>query len=188
MSVGDPWCLISFSIPEERRAVRHQLRKRLQFIGCGTVAAGLWISPGYLVDEVAGIIDGLGLGDDATLFETRDPQPLRVSEWWDLDALAAVHREFLVAAATVTGDELTRYVRGIDLWRPIPYVDPGLAAELLPAGWPGFESEDFYRGFAGLATAAEARLEDILAHAGGRAPVLTQRAVRKPPPHPREPA
>ena len=28
MSRGDGWCLISFSLPEERRAVRHQLRRR----------------------------------------------------------------------------------------------------------------------------------------------------------------
>lgn len=162
MVAGDAWCLISFSIPEERRPVRHQLRKRLQFIGCGTVAPGLWISPAYLTHEVGAIIAELGLSEHATLFETSDPRPLRVAEWWDLEGLADVHREFIAAADTVTGDELTRYVRGIDLWRPIPYVDPGLAPELLPADWPGDRSEQLYRGFAALATAAEARLEDLV--------------------------
>src|SRR6187402_76911 len=98
MADGDAWCLISFSLPEERRAVRHQLRKRLQFIGCGTVSAGLWICPAYLTDEVEAILSDLGVRDDATLFATADPRPLDVDRWWDLDALAAVHREFLDAA------------------------------------------------------------------------------------------
>ncbi|GAP60191.1 conserved hypothetical protein [Arthrobacter sp. Hiyo1] len=43
MSPADRWCLVSFSIPETEREKRHQLRRRLHWIGCGTVAAGLWI-------------------------------------------------------------------------------------------------------------------------------------------------
>lgn len=164
MADGDPWCLISFSLPEERRSVRHQLRRRLQFIGCGTVSAGLWICPAYLTSEVEAILDDLGVRGDATLFETTDPRPLAVGTWWDLDGLADVHREFLAGAEPLLSeaDPLIRYVRGIDLWRLIPYVDPGLAESLLPADWPGRRSEQLYDGFAALATEAQARVEDLL--------------------------
>src|SRR3954454_18602142 len=43
---ADAWLLVVFSIPEARRALRHKLRTRLQWLGLGTVAAGVWIGPG----------------------------------------------------------------------------------------------------------------------------------------------
>src|SRR3954453_8008375 len=39
------WLLVVFSIPETRRALRHKLRARLQWLGLGTVANGVWIAP-----------------------------------------------------------------------------------------------------------------------------------------------
>lgn len=164
MSRGERWCLISFSLPEERRAVRHQLRRRLQFIGCGTVSAGLWICPATLTGEVEQILADLGVRDEATLFETGDPRPLTPASWWDLDALAALHREFAAGTEPLRAepDPLIRYARGIDLWRPIPYLDPGLPEHLLPADWPGRRSEQVYTELAQLAPAAEARLDLLL--------------------------
>ncbi len=46
MTDADPWCLISFSIPESARSIRHQLRRRLQWIGAGVVSPALWIWSG----------------------------------------------------------------------------------------------------------------------------------------------
>ncbi|MGW4774038.1 hypothetical protein ACWEO2_39115 [Nocardia sp. NPDC004278] len=36
MVPGDAWRLLSFGIPESERAARHQLRRRLTAIGCGS--------------------------------------------------------------------------------------------------------------------------------------------------------
>lgn len=101
MHPGDPWCLISFTVEEQRRDVRHQLRRRLQWIGCGTVAPGLWICPAHLTDEVLVIAQALGV--DAVVFQAVDPRfamPTRTVEeaaasWWDLDSLASAHETFL---------------------------------------------------------------------------------------------
>ena len=68
MSVSDRWCLISYSIPESRRQLRHQLRRRLSWIGCGTVSAALWICPEYLISEVEDILTDLDLGESAVIF------------------------------------------------------------------------------------------------------------------------
>jgi len=146
----DPWCLVSFSIPEERRDARHQLRRHLAGLGCGTVATGLWICPGHLVDEVEGVLDGLGLRDAATVFVAGPPRVAgsladAVARWWDLDGLAARHRDFLAAhpdpGAAGTDPEpaeaFARWVRAVDDWRPLPYADPGLPAAVLPPDWPG---------------------------------------------------
>jgi phenylacetic acid degradation operon negative regulatory protein len=165
MASGDPWCLVSFSIPEDQRPARHQLRRRLTAIGCGTVSPALWICPATLGGEVEQILDDIGVRDFATLFETSDPRPVAVAEWWDLDGLAALHRGFIADVEQVldSGDDaFARYVRGIDLWRPIPYLDPGLADDLLPADWPGHRSERLYERLSDLAPSAGARLTELV--------------------------
>ncbi|WP_245958553.1 PaaX family transcriptional regulator [Microbacterium bovistercoris] len=152
MQAGDPWCLVSATIPEARRDLRHQLRRRLQFIGAGSVAPGLWIVPGFLDDEVGLLLDELGVREYATLFRTEDPRPasplpVAVAAWWDLDALRAEHLRFQDSVASLPAEPFAAYVRLIDSWRVLPYVDPGLAAELLPSDWPGDRS---FAAFAGL--------------------------------------
>ncbi|WP_159699850.1 PaaX family transcriptional regulator C-terminal domain-containing protein [Arthrobacter sp. 18067] len=159
MSGSDPWCLISFSIPETEREKRHQLRRRLHWIGCGTVAAGLWICPDSLRVEVEEILADLELRAMATIFVTETPLvggSLRdaASKWWDLDAVAELHKDFIrehgsgsdhgpdspVNAGDVvepSPDAFSTYVQCIDRWRIIPYLDPGLPAAFLPADWPG---------------------------------------------------
>ena len=97
MADGDPWCLLSFSIPEAQRDVRHQLRKRLGWIGCGVVATGLWICPAFLADEVEEIVADLGLAECVALFITGTPRIAgsladAARRWWDLDGLKALHR------------------------------------------------------------------------------------------------
>lgn len=157
MGEGDPWCLVSFSIPEAQRDLRHQLRRRLHWIGCGTVSPALWICPGFLVDEVEEILAELGVRQHATVFLTERPRvggELRaaVAGWWDLEALRRLHDAFLAehAGAAVAGGDaaaadaaaFAAYVRAIDTWRIIPYLDPGLPSELLPPDWPGAASAE----------------------------------------------
>jgi phenylacetic acid degradation operon negative regulatory protein len=148
MSTSDRWCLISYSIPESQRQLRHQLRRRLSWIGCGTVSAALWICPEYLTREVEDILTDLGVRASASIFladETRVDSGLEqaVGRWWDLPAIAARHQAFLSAYGSVADDELTAreafstWIGCLDAWRVIPYVDPGLPAAWLPADWPG---------------------------------------------------
>ncbi len=152
MNLGDPWCLISFSVPETERERRHQLRRRLSWIGCGTVAPGLWITPEMLRGEVEQILGDLELRDRTTLFRTQTPQSgvrltTAIGQWWDLPAIASLHHAFLhdtapvlTQAANAPQGAFAHYVRSIDSWRIIPYLDPGLPYDLLPGDWPGRSS------------------------------------------------
>jgi len=154
MGVRDRWCLISYSVPEEQRDLRHQLRRRLSWIGCGSVSPALWICPGFLVDEVEEILTDLGLNARATVFladEIRGDKPARVAValWWDLGAIRALHDVFLTAHADQVRAAVRQpsperafavAIRGLDSWRPIPYVDPGLPDWLLPEDWPARNS------------------------------------------------
>jgi phenylacetic acid degradation operon negative regulatory protein len=154
MAFGDRWCLISYSVPEEQRDLRHQLRRRLTWIGCGSVSLALWICPEYLVDEVEEILADLGLNARATVFLANDvrgdkPARVAVAMWWDLDSIRALHDDFFAAHAgevRALGPDpdpeqaFATYIRGLDRWRPIPYLDPGLPDWLLPDDWPGRRS------------------------------------------------
>lgn len=160
MTDADPWCLVSFSIPESARSVRHQLRRRLQWIGAGVVSPALWICPGHLQGEVEQILDELDARGWATLFQASAPVTagtLReaAATWWDLDALRAEHERFLASLATLPAEPFAAYVRLIDSWRVLPYVDPGLPPSMLPGDWPGEHSvEEFARLSAALAEPA----------------------------------
>ncbi|HKU29852.1 MAG TPA: PaaX family transcriptional regulator C-terminal domain-containing protein [Arthrobacter sp.] len=157
MSAGDRWCLVSFSIPEKEREKRHQLRRRLHWVGCGMVASGLWISPDFLRDEVEEILQDLGVRGKATMFTADTPQvggSLReaAAAWWDLDAVAELHRDFIGRfasgqdpSAEASAETFATFVRCIDHWRTIPYLDPGLPPEFLPTDWPGAEGTNVFR-------------------------------------------
>ncbi|WP_061963026.1 PaaX family transcriptional regulator [Demequina aurantiaca] len=150
---GGEWCLVSFSLPETARATRHQLRRRLEWIGCGTVTTGLWIGPAFLAEEVERILADLDIRDHATVFITKTPQtaeslPHAVAQWWDLERIAQLHRAFLNDAAGFANRDggnspelaFSGYIRTLDSWRTIPYLDPGLQPRALPEDWPGVAS------------------------------------------------
>ena len=170
MAVTDAWCLVSFSIPESRRAERHQLRRRLAWIGCGTVAPALWVCPEHLAGEVSSILTELRLTGDATVFTGARPAPdhelaAAAAHWWELGRIRELHEHFLAVtttdaeAATSTADPATpalqfrTWIHTLDAWRMIPYLDPGLPAAALPADWPGSAS---LARFAGLRSHCEA--------------------------------
>lgn len=167
MTEADEWILVSATVPETRRDLRHQLRRRLQFVGAGAVSAGLWILPGHLADEVEQLLAELDARAFTTLFRTTDPKPadplpIAAARWWDLAALRAEHERFQASLGDLDETEpFDAYVRLIDSWRVLPYIDPGLPRSLLPDDWPGERSvQEFARLSSELAPAA-------LAHACG---------------------
>lgn len=143
-AIAEDWCLVSFSFPEHQRSLRHQLRRRLATLGCGTVADGLWIGPARLRPELAEVASEFG----ADLFTGARPAgalAAGVSRWYDLPAIRALHASFLArfGAAGIPEDDAEAFalwIRVLDEWRVIPYRDPGLPAAALPADWPGAAS------------------------------------------------
>ncbi|GIT78920.1 PaaX family transcriptional regulator [Leifsonia sp. LS1] len=154
------WCLVSYSFPERQRALRHQLRRRLAAIGCGTVADGLWIGPAALEEELAEVVAEF----DAVLFVdagVRGDLVDGLARWYDLPAIRRVHESFLdrfgdADASAAIGDEeaFALWVRALDEWRVVPYRDPGLPPAALPPDWPGDASAAL---FARLRSALEQR-------------------------------
>ena len=154
------WLLVVFSIPETRRALRHKLRTRLQWLGLGTVANGVWIAPAPVEPEVRRVVEELGVGDHVELFRGAHLGDAgAVAAWWDLDALAAEYGAYVSewepalmrAGAGSDGrspapaEAFAAQVRQLDAWRRIPFHDPGLPAAALPADWPGAHAWEVFR-------------------------------------------
>lgn len=155
--LADGWLLAVFSVPESQRAQRHSLRARLAGLGFGTVSAGVWIAPAHLAEETGDVLRLHQLDRFVELFTAAaiDPDPAAaVARWWDLAALAGLYRSFTQTCQPVLrrwrsradADEaaFADYVRAVTAWRRLPYRDPGLPAEVLPADWPGTAAADLF--------------------------------------------
>jgi phenylacetic acid degradation operon negative regulatory protein len=150
-SLTGGWLLAVFSVPERERSRRHALRSRLVWLGFGTVSAGVWIAPGHLASETAEVLERYQLAGYVDLFRADylafGDVAEQVARWWDLDRLQALYQAFLDDAepviarwdshAAAGGEAFADYVRALTAWRRLPFLDPGLPAELLPSGWNG---------------------------------------------------
>jgi phenylacetic acid degradation operon negative regulatory protein len=167
-TAADGWVLAVFSVPESERHRRHVLRSELTRLGFGMVAPGVWIVPAHPQDSTAETLRRLGLDGYADLFRAEhlafgDPAA-KIRRWWDLDELERQYEAFIRAhepARREAGQDrppagreaFAGYVRLLTDWRRLPYLDPGLPAELLPGDWVGIRA-------AGLFFALRERLEE----------------------------
>src|SRR3954453_2615604 len=95
---SDEWLPGCFSLPQGRRAPGHKLRARLQWLGLGTVAAGVWIAPARAEAEVRRVVDEPALPGPVELFRGRHLGGREaVAAWWDLDAIASEYRAYVAA-------------------------------------------------------------------------------------------
>jgi phenylacetic acid degradation operon negative regulatory protein len=195
-SLADGWLLAVFSVPEPERHKRHVLRSQLTRLGFGTAAPGVWIAPAYLHEATADMLTRLGLAAYADLFRAdhlaatpAEDLAGKIRQWWDLDQTERLAREFVSAYEPVLRgwgarrpaehprEAFADYVRVLTAWRRLPYLDPGLPAELLPPGWAGAQAaEVFFTLQARLADAARAHAMAEQSIAGG----TDQRTLTKP--------
>jgi phenylacetic acid degradation operon negative regulatory protein len=177
-TLADGWLLAVFSVPEAERHRRHVLRSELTRLGFGMVAPGVWIVPAHPDDATAETLRRLGLHAYADLFHADhlafgDPGD-KVRRWWDLDELERRYDAFTRAyeptlrrwqAGGGAGEReaFADYVRALTDWRRLPYSDPGLPAEVLPANWIGIRAaEEFFALRALLEEPARAYVRQVL--------------------------
>jgi phenylacetic acid degradation operon negative regulatory protein len=158
-ALADGWLLAVFSVPEAERHRRHVLRSELTRLGFGMVAPGVWIVPAHPDDSTADTLRRLGLDPYADLFHADhlafgDPAD-KIRRWWDLDELERRYEAFIRAYEPALarlrrggphsgGEAFAQYVRVLTDWRQLPYLDPGLPAELLPEGWVGIRAAEAF--------------------------------------------
>jgi len=162
MGIADSWLLVFFSVPESERQHRHKIRAGLARMGFGTVGAGLYIGPARLEAEAVDYIRGHQLWDYVEMFTCQPSSHLdlqkKVARWWDLDSLGREYQAFVdtyqphcaqwqsrLRDGTASAREAFRlYVPMVTHWRRLPYLDPGLPPELLPAHWIGITARKVF--------------------------------------------
>jgi phenylacetic acid degradation operon negative regulatory protein len=151
-ALADGWVLVVFNIPESRRDQRHQIRGSLTWLGFGTVAPGVWIAPRRLRSEGRAALAALEHSGYVEFFDIAPGELTHtrqlVARCWDLQALEEMYTRFSARwepalrrwSGTRPPDERSAFVdciHAIAGWRKLPFLDPGLPPEVLPAGWSG---------------------------------------------------
>jgi phenylacetic acid degradation operon negative regulatory protein len=146
--------LVGFAIPEARRRQRDELRRRLVFLGGGSVYGGLYISPNPWEELVHSTAVALDVVEDLTLARTStltvghiaDPRHL-ADRVWSLSEVHAGYQRFAAAlrlrldalddrsgdSSSVVRDALLTVAEFSRAITP----DPLLPSELLPDDWLG---------------------------------------------------
>lgn len=170
---GD-WTLLSYSVPESRRDLRHRVRARLTWAGFGGLRDGLWIAPGTV--DVAAVLGRSDLVEAAGLADAFAARPLPgtdldrlVHRAWDVPAIRRTHLAFIAAWSRpprVAGSLAQLTLLGAD-WLSLLRTDPGLPATHLGPDWPAPTSTAIHqRVRAALEPAARAAVERSLRATG----------------------
>jgi phenylacetic acid degradation operon negative regulatory protein len=158
-SFGDPWqwdgrwLMVVLRVPEERRAVRHQLRSQLAWAGLGSLGGGVWLTPHVdREDELAAAINdepaAAANSFTAQLGSIGDPRAL-VAASWSLERVSeqyfAFIEDFAHTRAASTEACFRQQTLLVHAWRKFPFLDPDLPLELLPERWPRERAHALFR-------------------------------------------
>lgn len=164
------WRLVIYSVPEKKKRARELLRKELAWRGYGALSNGIWISPYDYRPEIERTAREFGI-ESSVQFFTANYQGLIPSEelvrrCWDLDRVNERYRQFLekyqpkyaeleqrLASQKLSPEEsFVERVLIVHEYRKFPFVDPGLPAELNPAGWLGEKAAQLFEAYRQLLT------------------------------------
>ncbi|KGX86884.1 phenylacetic acid degradation operon negative regulatory protein PaaX [Pontibacillus litoralis] len=161
------WRMLLYSIPEEKRSLRDELRKELVWNGFGTLSNSLWISPNQLEDQVYELIAKYNIEDYVDFFISEYDGPYEnhriVQKSWDMSQINDKYdqfirhysQQFVVDKNKMKHEQMTdaqcfvERTKLVHEYRKFLFIDPGLPTELLPAKWYGSHAAalfaDYYK-------------------------------------------
>ncbi|WP_273852470.1 phenylacetic acid degradation operon negative regulatory protein PaaX [Guptibacillus spartinae] len=164
------WRMFLYTIPEEKRHIRDELRKELVWSGFGSSSASLWLSPNHLEEQVKWLIDKYEINEYVHFFiaDYKGPHENHalVNECWDLTEISARYREFIKKYSEryiidrskiengkmSDGECFVERAKLVHEFRKFLFIDPGLPSKLLPDEWPGDHAamlfSDYYKTLA----------------------------------------
>jgi len=178
------WCLLSYSIPESKRALRDRMRKQLAWLGFGQLASGTYVAPRDVSDRVRRLTLRLGAGAYAKTFMARGAGGTKdlhiVGQCWDVAAIARAYDRFRshYSPLFVRDRSLRARRRLADVdafimrlalthdFRRFPFIDPDLPRVLLPKAWAGTRARALFDAYHDLLTDGALRYFSACASAG----------------------
>ncbi len=178
------WTMVAFSIADDTRRVRLQLRSALELLGYAALYDGVWVSPYPPNDRLQATLNSHAEVSCTVIVGPVDAIVSPASAW-DLVPLRALYDRFISTFAPVRKqmrsgsisdrDALVARIQVAYRWFVIATVDPDLPAELLPSDWPRNAARDIFVDlYDELGPRAEARVREIVQRF---APQLSERVT-----------
>ncbi len=150
---GEGWTLVTFSVPEHLRDLRHRLRAALTWSGFAVLRDGLWIAPGVV--DLAAALDAI-IPDlppaSITAFSATEldgfPMAEAVRVAWDVERIREAHHEFIAhweredAASDLP--PLTARTLLVADWLALLRADPRLPRQYMGDDWPADRSFELF--------------------------------------------
>ncbi|MEP9408393.1 phenylacetic acid degradation operon negative regulatory protein PaaX [Peribacillus frigoritolerans] len=149
------WRILMYTIPEDKRQLRDDLRKELLWSGFGSFSSGCWISPNDLEKQINRLIEKYDIDEYVDFFisEYKGPKENQslVEKSWQLKEIENKYEEFIekyskqfIVHQSIIGrgemSDADCFVERTNLvheYRKFLFIDPGLPKELLPSKWNG---------------------------------------------------
>lgn len=149
------WRILMYTIPEDKRQLRDDLRKELLWSGFGSFSSGCWISPNDLEKQINRLIEKYDIDEYVDFFISQYKGPKEnqslVEKSWQLEEIENKYEEFIekyskqfiVHQSIISRGEMSDadcFVERTNLvheYRKFLFIDPGLPKELLPSKWNG---------------------------------------------------
>ncbi len=152
---GEGWTLVTFTLPEGQRTLRHRLRAALTWAGFAPLRDGLWLAPGDV--DMAAVLDPLR--DDLpagalTAFRARELPGFSMAEAvraaWDIEAIRSAHLAFIdtwgrAGATDGSPNPISARTMLVADWLALLRADPRLPREFMDADWPADRSFAVHR-------------------------------------------
>lgn len=164
------WRILVYTIPEEKRHIRDELRRELIWSGFGLLSNSCWITPNPLEEQLENLIEKYDIEEYVNYFVANhlganSSQEL-VEKCWDLDEINEMYSEFIQKYSQKYIIDKNQIEKGdmsdgacfvertllVHQYRKFLFVDPGLPESLLPDNWLGDSAAslfaDYYRTLA----------------------------------------
>ncbi len=156
------WRIFTYSVPEEKRDLRNQLRQELSWTGFGLISNSTWVSPNPLEEQIMEIVKTYRLEPYTFLFSSssvvsHENQEI-IERGWDLEEIGKEYDHFIEiygskyeelkeAAWNATLTDRESFIARTQLvheYRKFLFKDPGFPLDLLPPNWSGTKARELF--------------------------------------------
>ncbi|MDQ0576515.1 PaaX family transcriptional regulator [Agromyces albus] len=151
---GSGWTLVTFTVPENQRTLRHRLRSALTWEGFAPLRDGLWLAPGEV--DLKSALEPLQADLPPAAITAFHAQELpgyamadNVRAAWDIDRIRDEHLSFIEtwsdpATSAEAGTALSAQTMLVADWLELLRADPRLPRAFMNDDWPADQSFEVY--------------------------------------------
>ncbi len=143
--------IVSYEIPEKKRALRDSLRREVAGWGLGPWHRSFWLTPHPIIAELDRLTRGTAWAEYIQVFEgspVLGEQKLLLEKVWELSKLEERYKKLFKDWHSILSEEARekddKMKAIVEKYIEILKDDPGLPKQLLGQHWIGFEAYDIF--------------------------------------------